>query len=470
MTHVHLIGIGGSGLSAIAHLLLQKGETVSGSDRTFTPVLRSLQAAGARVIIGHAAENVGEADIVVRSSAVPDDNVEVQTALAAGKPVLKRAEFLSQFLAGYRVIAVAGTHGKTTTTAMIAWMLVSMGKDPSYVVGSQIINLGANAHAGNSELFVIEADEYDRMFLGLSPYIAVVTNVEHDHPDCYPTVESFWQAFYEFSCRLAPDGVLLACGDDPGARRLLERARAEGRQTFSYGLERDLDTHLPQVYAAHLQSNGRGGLSFEVRFDASVAGDSPAAVRVNLRIPGRHNVRNALAALATAHLLRLPLEQAAEALSEYRGAGRRFEVRGEVNGVLIIDDYAHHPTEIRATLAAARERYPKRRVWAVWQPHTYSRVQTLFAEFAQAFTEADAVVVTEVYAAREAPPADGFSAEQLVKAMPRADVFFIPELSHVADFLLERLQPGDVLLVLSAGDADRISADVFDRMGKGAKA
>ncbi len=467
MTHVHLIGIGGSGLSAIARLLLQRGEQVSGSDRQFSPSLPALEAAGSRLTIGHAPENVRGAQVVVRSSAVADDNVEVQAALAAGVPVLKRAEFLSQFLTEYRVIAVAGTHGKTTTTAMIAWMLSALGKDPSYIIGSTSLNLGDNAHAGASDLFVIEADEYDRMFLGLSPYIAVVTNVEHDHPDCYPTAETFWQAFHEFAGRVQPNGVLLACRDDAGARRLLLQAVAEGVATRSYGLDQPASLDLPGYYAAQIEKNAHGGFSFDVLSGNGRLSKPAETTRVNLQVPGRHNVLNALATMGVAHLLDLPLADAAAALGDYRGAGRRFEVRGEAHGVLVIDDYAHHPTEIQATLAAARSRYPHRRLWAVWQPHTYSRVRALFADFVHAFADADAVLVTEIYAARESPPADGFSAAQVAKAMAGKNVSFIPALSQAADFLVEQLRPGDVLVVMSAGDADRISTSVLERLGKG---
>lgn len=461
MKHVHLIGIGGTGLSAIARVLLERGMVVSGSDRQPSAIIEALRAAGARVSIGHQAGNIRGADVVVRSSAVPDGNVEVQAALQAGIPVLKRAEFLERILEGYQVIAIAGTHGKTTTTAMVSWMLTEMGQAPSFIIGGISRDLGTNARSGQGPHFVIEADEYDHMFLGLRPGIAVVTNIEHDHPDCYPTPEDFYQAFREFVARLAPQGVLLACSDDPGARRLLEEARTRGYSVRSYGVNHWLGLNGPDYAARQVAPNQRGGFSFEmVRLGASSPG-----VRVELQVPGRHNVGNALAALAVVDCLALPLEQAAQALARYSGAGRRFEVRGEARGVTVIDDYAHHPSEIRATLAAARARYPDQHIWAVWQPHTYSRTRALLNDFIASFADADQVIVTDIYAAREVSPANGFSSRQVVEAMKHPQAHYLPSLTQAADYLLDRVQPQAVVLVLSAGDADQISGLLLQKLG-----
>jgi UDP-N-acetylmuramate--alanine ligase len=464
MRHVHLIGIGGSGLSAIAKVMLERGYLVSGSDRQASPLLDALQQAGAQIYYGHRPENVAGADLVVRSSAVPDHNVEVLAARAAGIPVFKRIDFLEQLIADQQGIAVAGTHGKTTTTAMIAWILTALGLDPSYVIGGASANLGGNAHAGQGKHFVIEADEYDRMFLGLRPYMAVVTNVEHDHPDCYPTPQDFYQAFHDFASRLQPGGVLVACADDPGARRLLSEIAAEGQRVASYGLGQ---TRL-DYFARDIHVGAAGGLTFEASCPLA-----RGVVKVSLQVPGEHNVRNALAALAVADLLGLSLDAAAQALGEFRGTSRRFEVRGEAAGIVFIDDYAHHPTEIRSTLSAARLRFHGRRLWAVWQPHTYSRTRTFFEDFLKAFDEADEVLVTEIYAARETPPADGFSARQIVEAMAvlnenkAARVSFVSTLTEATDFLLERLKPGDVVVVLSAGDADQINASLLKALQAG---
>jgi UDP-N-acetylmuramate--alanine ligase len=468
MKHVHLIGIGGSGLSAIARLLLERGWVVSGSDREASAVTEALQAAGARVYIGHHPENVRGSELVVRSSAIPLDHVEVRAALDLNIPVLKRSEFLGQILEGYKVIAVAGTHGKTTTTAMVSWVLESLNQEPSYIIGGVARNLSTNAHAGNGPLFVIEADEYDRMFLGLQPDLVVVTNVEHDHPDDYPTSNDFYQAFREFTQRLTPQGTLLGCIDDPGARRLLEDARSQDLRVRSYGLNHWLNHNGPDYAGRALEPNQQGGFNFEMVRREPV--NQPPAVRVSLQVPGRHNVSNAVAALAVTDSLELPLEQAAQALSRYRGVDRRFDVRGEAAGVTVIDDYAHHPGEIRATLAAARIRFPGRPIWVVWQPHTYSRTRTFLSEFAVAFGEADHLLVTEIYAAREGLPADGFSSRQVVAAIVHPDVQLVSGFSHAVDLLMGRLHAGDVVLVLSAGDAIQISSLLFQNLDRKDKA
>lgn len=441
---VYLIGIGGSGMSAIARLLLERGLAVSGSDRQPSALTESLRAAGAKIFIGHHAENVRDASLVVRSSAVHDDNPEVVAAHQQGIAVLKRSEFLGQLIGDQPCIAVAGSHGKSTTTAMIAWMLTSLEQDPSYIIGGISSNLGTNAHAGQGTHFVIEADEYDGMFLGLRPTVAVITNVEHDHPDLYPTPEDFYQAFVNFSKCIRPNGKLIACQDDPGAARLLAECASGNMQTIAYG-----QGNLSQVAL-----NKKGG------FDANCHLRS-ANCQISLQIPGRHNLLNALSALNVADVLGLSLEKAAIALNAFTGTGRRFDVRGVAGGVIVIDDYAHHPTHIRATLAAARSRYPGQRIWAVWQPHTYSRTRTLLIDYAMAFAEADRVLVTEVYPAREPAPADGFSARQVVQAMPHMAVEFVPTIPQATTRLLASLTEGDVVLVLSAGDADQISAQIL---------
>jgi UDP-N-acetylmuramate--alanine ligase len=448
---VHLIGIGGTGLSAIARVLLESGCQVSGSDQQLSALAQSLQEAGARVFVGHRAENIQGADLVIRSSAIADDNVEVQAALQRGIPVLKRSDFLGKLMENQIGIAIAGTHGKTTTTAMTAWMLTALKQDPSYIIGGISLNLGSNAHAGSGQVFVIEADEYDRMFLGLRPKIAVVTNIEHDHPDCYPSAEDFFQAFRDFAHNLAPQGWLAVCADDPGAARLAGELRREGSRIFTYGLAPAQADYL----AENVKTNPMGGYSFTAMFQGNSVG------RVNLQVPGIHNVRNALAVLAIAHQMELPLAAARHALSEFNGTGRRFEKRGVVEGITVIDDYAHHPTEIQATLAAARSRYPDRRIWAVWQPHTYSRTQTLFDAFVGSFQDADGVVVMEVFASREAAQAGTFSARQVVEAMQHPNVHFASSLDEAAALILKKLSSGDVMIVMSAGNADQVSTKVL---------
>lgn len=463
MTQVHFIGIGGSGLSAIARLLLEQGYVVTGSDRTLSPLALELQKAGATVFVGHAPQNVAGADWVVRSSAVPDDNPEVAAALTAGIPVYKRADFLGRLMAPPEKmgIAIAGTHGKTTTTAMLAWIFYALGADPSFIVGGVLQNLGVNARAGKGPAFIIEADEYDRMFLGLQPRYAVVTNIEHDHPDCYPTPADFHAAFYQFASLIPENGALVACGEDMGATELMAEVRRSGRRVVGYRIAENARTEAGEwVLAQNVMANTLGGFTFNciTRID----GRPNYISGIQMRVPGLHNVRNGLAALAVAGLAGLNLKDAAKALGEFTGTGRRFELKGEANGVIVIDDYAHHPTEIRATLDAARARYPSRRIWAVWQPHTYSRTQTLFDEFVLSFGEADEVIVSEVYAARE--PQQGFSAEKLVKAMHHRAVRFVATLPEISNTLVTNLKPGDVLIVLSAGDADQVSAEVLARL------
>ncbi len=475
MDHIHLIGIGGSGISAIARVLLESGYTVSGSDRVLSPLAENLRAAGARVDIGHHPENIQGANLVVRSSAIPDQNPEVVAAHAAGIPVLKRADFLGQLISqNDRLgIAVSGTHGKTTTTAMIAWMLTCLGQDPSFIVGGVLKNLGVNAHAGRGQAFVIEADEYDRMFLGLKPSIIVVTNVDYDHPDCYPTPADYERAFLAFTGCLQPGGSLLACRDDPGAKRLLQARQAEGCPAYSYGFNQTVgfEADYKIVYTADFQSdyqayrlelNPAGSFDFEMALSSGPGEITPLA-HVSLQVPGKHNVLNALAALAVAHLLGLPLQTASEALHRYAGAGRRFDIVGDADGITIVDDYAHHPTEIRTTLAAARSRFPRRRLWAVWQPHTFSRTQAFASEFATAFKDADRVLVTGIYGAREFAGDSSMAnlASDLARSISGPAAQYISSLPAVTAFLLSQLQPGDVLLVFSAGDADQVSAQVL---------
>jgi UDP-N-acetylmuramate--alanine ligase len=450
--HYHFIGIGGTGLAPIARILLERGNRVSGSDRILSPQAHELMALGAVVSEGHDGRNVAGAEVVIRSSAIPDGNPEVQAALAAGIPVLHRKEFLKELTAGKDTIAVAGTHGKTTTTAMITWALVSLNQDPSYVIGSISKNLKNSAHAGQGSHFVIEADEYDHMFLGLTPRVAVITFVEHDHPDCYPTPASYEKAFVDFAGQVLPGGVLLACQDNDGACKVLGQAPLS-INSFTYGLD-----PRAAYEAQEVKPNEQGGFSFKAVFHSGGPRVQHLGM-VALQVPGEHNVRNALAAMAVVHQLNLSTTTAAEALGTFAGTSRRFDLRGEVNGIAIVDDYAHHPTEIRTTLAATRARYPERRIWAIWQPHTYSRTEALFDEFTQAFKDADQVIVTEVYAARE--QSDGFSAQQLVKKMQHSSVHFSPDLEEAAGYLLNHLQSGDVVLVLSAGDADQISTRVL---------
>jgi UDP-N-acetylmuramate--alanine ligase len=447
---IHLIGIGGAGLSAIARVLMQQGAQVSGSDLVLSPVAEALARDGARVFAGHRAENVAGVDLVVVSSAVRASNVEVLTARAAGIPVLKRPEFLGQMMDGRSGVAVAGTHGKTTTTAMIASLLLAAGCDPTFIVGGVIAGLGTNARAGKGPHFVIEADEYDHTFLSLKPQVAVVTNVEHDHPDCYPTFADFRTVFEEFVALVPREGLLAVGWDDPVARELGARRQTEGAAVTFFGLGEGAEWRAEEV-----RPNSLGGVGFLATHSGRVLG------LVQLRVPGAYNASNAMAALAVADWLGLPFHVATDTLAEFHGVGRRFEVKGEAGGVTVIDDYAHHPTQIRMTLAAARQRFPGRALWAVWQPHTYSRTRTLLADFAQAFEAADHVIVLPIYAARETDTLDVSSAD-VVAAMRHPDVRCAASLDEAVVWLGTELRSGDVALTLGAGDGYRVGEWVLE--------
>lgn len=435
--HVHFVGIGGAGLSALARVMLGRGWRVSGSDREASPRLEALREAGVRVHVGHSAEHVGNADLVVVSSAVPPDNPEVVAARERGIPVYKRAQLLPQLTRGFDVIAVAGTHGKTTTTAMIALVLVEAGHDPTVIVGGDVPQLGGNARVGRSPLFVLEADEYDYAFIGLEPFVAVVTNVEHDHPDIFADQREVWRAFARFVSRIRAEGALVVCHDDLGARSLPAKASAKA---ITYGTG-------PGVIwqATDLRPNAFGGTDFAL----SRRGEPVGTFR--LRVPGHHNVLNAVAAIAVADYVGVKPSDAGATIERFAGVARRFEHVGRVGRVDIFDDYAHHPTEVEATLRAARQRFGRRPVWVVFQPHTFSRLAALFDRFVGAFAQADRVIVTEVYAAREADTF-GASAQDLASRLQGPPATYAPTQEAALDLLLREAPEDAVILIMGAGD------------------
>lgn len=450
--HVHIVGIGGSGMSAIAQVLLGQGYPVSGSDMQANALTAALQAAGATVFVGHAAGHVAGADVVVISSAVPADNVERLAARQAGIPVLKRADFLRALMHDQTCIAVAGSHGKTTTTAMISHILIAAGRDPSVIAGGVLPSLGSNGR-GRSRLFVIEADEYDYMFLGLRPTVAVITNVEHDHPDLFPTEAAYREAFVRFARLLPPGGELVACAEDEGARAVLARLALMDVKLATYGLMGNGQT--PDWRALDVRPNQLGGSDFLVQSGSETLGVA------RLRVPGRHNVLNGLAALAAVAYVGVPFVEAMPALATFTGVGRRFQILGEAGDVTIIDDYAHHPTEIRASLAAARQRFPGQRIWAVWQPHTYSRTHLLQAEFARSFQDADCVIGLAIYRSRERDTL-GMTTEKVLAQMDHSDARAIPAREEAAAYLLDHVQPGDVVILLGAGDGNAVGEWLLD--------
>ncbi len=444
MRRVHLVGIGGAGMSAIAVVLLGRGEQVSGSDRARSVYTAKLEDMGVKVALNHDAKNISGVDLVVASSAIPEENPELVAAREQGIPVMRRAAFLRELTRGFQTIAVAGTHGKTTTTGLIAWILEQDGRDPSFIVGGMLPDFDSNAKAGRGPLFVIEADEYDRTFLGLEPELAVITNVELDHPDCYPTVEAFQGAFQQFANQV--QSKLVTCADDAGASSLTP-GQAE---RITYGLTGDA-----QWRAEEIRPNAAGGSDFLLLRGAETLG------LIRIRLPGTHNVLNALASLAACDAIGVDLRVAREALTNFHGAGRRFELIGEQAGVSVIDDYAHHPTEIAATLQAARQRFPEARIWAVFQPHTFSRLRALKEGFAKAFTGADGVIVTEVFAAREAFDPE-FSGETIASFIEGSNVHFIPGFDEIVGFLLGEVKAGDVVLTLSAGDGNLVGTRLLE--------
>lgn len=439
---VHLVGIGGTGLSAIARVLMQRGCIVSGSDRAASPMLDALAAEGARVFVGHDAAHIAGADALIITSAASSANPEISAALAAGIPVHKRSDIIAAIMDGQTGVGIAGTHGKTTTTGMLAHILMTTGRDPSFIVGSTVASLGTNARYGQGDAFVIEADEYDYMFLGLKPRIAVVNNVEWDHPDFFTTPQQFTEAFDRFVATLPADGLLIACADDAGAAALAERTRPGGRTVLLFGQADQADARIEALTVA---DDG-------VRFTLTLRGE---AAPVTLPLPGAHNALNAAAALTAAVSLGVPLAEGAAVLASFRGTGRRFDVRHDDGAVAVIDDYAHHPTAIRATLAAARARYPDRALWAVWQPHTYTRTRALLDEYAGAFSDADGVIVTEIYAARELP-VYGITGQMTAQAVRHHAVYFAPTLEAAAAILRTHVQPPAAIVIMSAGDAPTI--------------
>ncbi|MEY9212990.1 UDP-N-acetylmuramate--L-alanine ligase [Thermobifida halotolerans] len=454
---VHLVGIGGAGMSGIARVLLQRGVEVSGSDARDSALLRELAELGATVRVGHAAENVGTADTLVVSSAIRDTNPELVEARARGLRVLPRAAALGALLLDRRGVAVAGTHGKTTTTSMITVVLQHLGAAPGYVIGGQLVTTGLGADAGADDVIVVEADESDGSFLMLSPRIAVVTNVEADHLDNYGGLEEIHANFAAFVDRVAE--TLVVGVDDPGARRVADVARERGRRVLTYGTAAGADYRVEDIEAS----------GFATDFTLHPPSGDP--VRCTVAAPGRHNVLNAAAAVAVADELGHDPEVAAEGLAEFAGTARRFELKGEANGVRVYDSYAHHPTEIAADLDAARAALDSRaeggaagRIVVVFQPHLYSRTRIFAAEFAEALTKADEVVVLDVYAARE-DPEPGVTSALITDQVGHDRVRHHPDRAAAVDHVVSVARPGDIVLTMGAGDVTELGPTIVAALG-----
>jgi UDP-N-acetylmuramate--alanine ligase len=447
---VHFMGIGGAGMSPLASMLLRAGVRVTGCDAHESAGTRALAAAGARVWEGHGPAHVADCAAVVVTAAVPAGHPELAAARARGIPVLKRAEALGGIVNRGLVVGVAGTHGKTTTTTLTTAVLAAAGMDPTGFVGARVPAWGGNLHPGGDRLYVVEADEYDRSFLTLHPAVAVVTTLEADHLDVYGTVEAIEEAFAEFAGRVPEDGMVACCVDDPGAARLMARLEGgNGLRAVGYG------TAEGAAYRAVDVELGGEGSTFGVVERGIHLG------RAHVGIPGMHNVRNALAAVAVGRKLGAEWDAVVAGLAAFGGVERRFERVGEAAGVLVVDDYAHHPTEIEATLRAARASHPKRRLVAVFQPHLYSRTRDFHPQFGQALALADRVFVTDVYAAREAP-IEGVTGEMVVNAARAsgANVEYVPDRAEIVDRVAAELKPGDLCITLGAGNLDAAARDL----------
>jgi UDP-N-acetylmuramate--alanine ligase len=447
---IHFIGIGGIGMSGIAEILLTMGYTVSGSDLRRSAVTDRLVGLGARVFEGHAAANAAGSDVVVTSSAVPPDNPEVLEARTRKIPVIQRAEMLAELMRLKYGIAVAGMHGKTTTTSMVASVLAAGGLDPTVVVGGRVNALDSNARLGNSQYLVAEADESDRSFLKLSPVLAVVTNLDREHMDCYRDMTDVEAAFLEFMDRVPFYGASVACVDDPRLRSVLPRVK---RRLYTYGESENADFRVHS-----LKRNGEGFSRFEVSYRGAMLGP------FTLHVPGRHNVLNASAAVAIGVQLGVAPEQIVVGLESFRGVDRRFQVKGTVRGVTVVDDYGHHPTEILATLKAARE-CGYGRVLVLFQPHRYTRTRDLMQEFAGAFGDADVVQVLDIYPASEAPIA-GITGEALVRTIRSKGAEYAGSMIEAVERLARSAQQGDVILTLGAGNVSQAAAMLLTALGE----
>lgn len=442
--HVHFIGIGGYGMSAIARVMLEMGYRVSGSDVAKQELTEKLEAKGAQVYIGHQADNVQGADLVVYSTALSKDNVEMVAAEELKIPVIHRAQMLARLMNEKRGIAVAGAHGKTTTSSMIALVMEESGADPTYIIGGEIMNVGSNAKAGQGDYVVAEADESDGSFLQYHPALAIVTNIEADHLENYDgNFDNLQQAYATFLSQVKAGGKAIVCLDDGYLRDMLPQLKSD---VITYGLDSDAD------FTAREVELGDRKISFTVVNRGTELG------RLELNVPGRHNVLNALATLITCLEAGLTFEQVAAAIKEFRGAKRRFQVLGEVNDILVIDDYAHHPTEIQATILAAQS--TGKRIIAVFQPQRYSRTFFLLEPFSRAFADADEVILTDIFSPAGEKQIEGVSAlrlAEMIQTNSNSNIRYLPSKEDVLDYLRGHVEPGDLVLTMGAGDIWKVA-------------
>ncbi len=443
---IHFVGIGGIGMSGLARILLAWGYRVTGSDAAASDITSALQAEGITLGIGHSQVfEAANAALVVVTAAVRGDNPELTAALSAGVPVVKRAQLLGMLANEKRCVAVAGSHGKSTTSGMIASALIQLGAEPSYAIGAVVTATGTNAAPGIGEAMVVEADEYDYSFLWLHPAVAVITNIEYDHPDLFPDQASYDQAFADFASQIRAGGTLVTLKDDLVCARLVERLQRSDISVTTFGLCQDADWRL----------EGAEG-------DWRITDPSGGRHALDLALPGRYNALNATAAAAAVTSLGFSAHEAILAVRSYQGVGRRFETKGESHGVLVIDDYAHHPTEVNAMLHAAKGRYPDRRLWAVFQPHTFSRTKALLNEFSRSFDAADRIVVLDIYPSRETDSL-GVSSADLLRLLPDGAVAGGSPGTAV-ELLSSQVMQGDVVVTLGAGDVTKVGPQLLEKL------
>lgn len=449
---IHFVGIGGIGMSGIAEVLLNLGYKVSGSDLRESDTTERLRSLGGQIFIGHAAENLSNVDVVVTSTAVQSDNPEVIEAKRHMVPVIPRAEMLAELMRMKYGIAIAGTHGKTTTTSMVATVLTHAGIDPTIVIGGKLNTLGSNAKLGQGQFLVAEADESDGSFLTLSPTIAVVTNIDADHLDFYTGgIEEIKDTFVSFINKVPFYGLAILCLEDRNITEIIPRIK---KRFMTYGLSSQSD-----LRATHVRLDG-----FQTSFTAHYKGYRLGDVSFNM--PGAHNVLNALACTAVALELDVPFDKIQEGFAQFGGVGRRFSVKGDKNGIMVVDDYGHHPAEIRATLSAARNGWPERRLVVAFQPHRYSRTKELFNEFVTCFYDADVLVLTDIYAASE-QPIPGVTAEHLADEIQRhgqRDVTYIADRNDLPDHLAGIVKEGDIVITLGAGNIWQAGEALVERL------
>ncbi|MBW2650606.1 MAG: UDP-N-acetylmuramate--L-alanine ligase [Deltaproteobacteria bacterium] len=450
--HIHFVGIGGIGMSGIAEVLLNLGYTISGSDLESSDITSRLESLGARVFQGHRPLNLMDVDVVVKSTAVGEDNPEVMEAHSRDIPVIPRAEMLAELLKMKYSIAVSGCHGKTTTTSIISTVLAHGGLDPTMVIGGRLDSIGSNARLGEGEFIVAEADESDGSFLHLNPYIAVITNVDREHLDYYPGIGEIKDAFLQFANSVPFYGAVILCGDCDNVRDIVPRIK---RKVVTYGMHNEADFR-----AADISFNGLTSRFSLYRREALLG-------EIEMQVPGLFNVYNSMAAVAVALELGMEFSTIQEGLSAYKGVHRRLEIKGQAGGVTVVDDYGHHPTEIKAVLAAAKKAWEGRRLIAVFQPHRYTRTRALFDEFLGSFDDAGALILTDIYAASE-KKIKGVHSMNLCKSIKdngHGDVMYLSGFKEIVDHLTGIVKPGDVVMTLGAGDVWKIGEDLLGRLG-----